>query len=176
VLTLALLPLTAACGDGAPAAQPTVTQTVTLDSAAPEPTAEPEETLGGIRGRAYDAGTVVDVRERPDGGTLLVLDRWTMVGVDDARLAKHGAEVVAHEGARFTNQNAERTYAVPVGADVMVVFNTCVPASEEGVAPGLSSRTGTLEEFLEMPRRDSTVVLLAYDDGELVRLDTDPAC
>jgi hypothetical protein len=139
-------------------------------------TPPPEEQGGDVDNRSYDVGTVVGSHKRQDGTLVLSLDRWTVKGVDDATLARRGIELVPHPGDRYVNQNHEKTYDVPVADDVLVVFNECVPPSEPGAAPGLASRPGTMEEFLRMPGRDSEVVLLAYTDGELIRLDTDPRC
>jgi hypothetical protein len=172
--TAAAALLTGCGGGGDVAAQPTVTQTVTLPGQT-ESTA-PAEEGGDVEGRSFDVGTVTDAREREDGTTVLALDRWTVVGVDDAVLARQGVEVLPHDGSRFTNQNSERTYAVPVAPDAVVVFNECVPPATAGAQPGLRSEPGTLEDFLAMPGRDEQVVLVAYTDGELVRLDTDARC
>lgn len=173
---LAVTPATllAGCGGGDPTPRATVTRTVMVPSTT-SPTAA-EEQGGDVDDRSFDVGTVVGSRKRPDDTLVLSLDRWTVQGVDDATLARQGIEVVPHTGDRYTNQNHEKTYDVPVAADVQVVFNECVPPSAPGAAPGLTSRPGTIEDFLRMPGRDSEVVLLAYTDGELTRLDTDPRC
>lgn len=174
---LAVTPATllAGCGGGDPTPQATVTRTVMVPSTT-SPTTAAEEQGGDVDDRSFDVGTVVGSRKRPDDTLVLSLDRWTVQGVDDATLARQGIEVVPHAGDRYTNQNQEKTYDVPVAADVQVVFNECVPPSAPGAAPGLRSRPGTIEDFLRMPGRDSEVVLLAYTDGELTRLDTDPRC
>lgn len=165
------------CADGDATPQETVTRTVVVPSST-EPTATEEPEGGGeeVGDRAHDAGTVVGVTETDDGQVVLELDRWTVVGVDDAVLAREGVPVVPHTGDRFTNQNAERTYRVPVAPDVQVVLNECVPPSTEGASPGLSSTPATLQDFLDLPDLHSVVVLLTYDAGQLTRLETDPRC
>jgi hypothetical protein len=172
---VALGALAGCADDGDPGPQPTVTQTV-LVTGSGEPTGGVEEEGGDVADRSFDVGTVVEVREGADGGVTLVLDRWTVAGVDDATLAQEGVAVVPHDGSRYSNQNTDRTYLVPVADDVQVVVNECEPPATEGAAPGLSSRQGTLEDFLALPDRAEEVVLLAYTDGELTRLDTDPRC
>ncbi|MFZ5869819.1 MAG: hypothetical protein ACOYXW_04720 [Actinomycetota bacterium] len=175
LLAAAALALAAGCADGEATPQATVTETVVVPSET-EPTATQEPTAAPIEGRSFDAGTIVGAEESGDGSVVLELDRWTVVGVDDAVLAREGVPVVPHGGDRFTNQNAERTYHVPVADDVQVVLNECVPPTTEGASPGLSSRPVSLEEFLELPGRRELVVLLQYTDGELTRLDTDARC
>lgn len=168
---IAALPVLAAgCGAGQPDGPSTVTVTATAS-----PTAT--ETEGGdVRGRAHDVGTITDVRH-VDTRLLLTLDRWTVNGMDDATLAAEGAPIVPHTDDRFANQNAEKTYAVPVARDAVLVVNECQPPATPGGVPGLTSRRGDLEEFLAQPGLADQVVLLTYNrDGELVQLDTDPRC
>jgi hypothetical protein len=178
-------PITAAVFAGAFAAavagcsggQPTPGQTVTV-TATTEPTATPTTELpegGDVEGRNHDVGTITGVEEA-GGKQVLTLDRWTLVGVDDATLSRDGAPVEPYSGERFTNQNTDRTYTVPVAADAVLVVNECQPTAAGGGSPGLSSRRGELTEFLAQPDLEEKVVLLTYEDGELVQLDTDPHC
>lgn len=161
----------AGCGADQPAPQSTVTVTATSPTTT---TGEPEG--GDVKGRAHDVGTIVAV-DGADDDLVLTLDRWTLNGVDDGTLAEDGAPVVPHSGQRFANQNAERTYRVPVAEDAVLVVNECQPPVAPGGAPGLSSRQADLEEFLAQPDLKDQVLLLTYSgDGELVQLDTDPAC
>jgi hypothetical protein len=176
-LVLVLVSVTAAsgalagCGSEDPAPQSTVTVP------APEPSTTSSEPQGGdVKGRSHDVGTIVAV-DGADDDLVLTLDRWTLTGVDDATLAKDGAPVVPHSGERFANQNAERTYRVPVAQDAVLVVNECQPPFTPGGTPGLSSRQAALDEFLAQPERKDQVVLLTYSvEGELVQLDTDPRC
>lgn len=174
VAAAALSAVLAGCsGGGSAASGETVTVTATT-----APTASPTADLpegGDVDGRNHDVGNIVDVVEAGNR-QVLTLDRWTLVGVDDATLSRDGAPVKPYSGDRFTNQNTERTYAVPVAASAVLVVNECRPATTAGAAPGLSSRRGDLAKFLAAPDVGSSVVLLTYDDGELVQLDTDPRC
>jgi hypothetical protein len=160
-------------GGGNPASGETVTVTATTEPTASATTDVPEG--GDVDGRKHDVGTIVDVAE-VGGQQVLTLDRWTLVGVDDAALSRVGAPVQPYSGERFTNQNTERTYTVPVAAGSVLVVNECRPPATPGAAPGLTSRRGDLADFLTGPDVGSAVVLLTYDDGELVQLDTDPRC
>lgn len=143
---------------------------------APTPDATTEQPESGdVHGRRHDVGTVVDVREVA-GQQVLVLDRWTVRGVADEKLAKDGLPVAPFTGDRFTNQNSEKTYAVPVADSAVLVVNECQPSATPGGKPGLSSRRGDLAELLGSPDLGRQVLLLTYDDGQLVQVDTPPRC
>lgn len=179
MLTGALLAVSgtalAGCGGGPEA--PTTPDTVTVtQSSTPAPDAAPQEPESGdVADRNHDAGAIVDVKEVA-GQTVLVLDRWTVIGLDDSVLAEDGAPIVAHTDERFTNQNARSTYDVPVAPDAMVVINECRPSDDPAAPPGLASRQGSLDELLESPDLEEMPLLLTYDEGQLVQLDTDAAC
>lgn len=169
--------LLAGCGQGDSAPVATVTRTVVQPSpvtASPPPAAV--EPASDVTGRGHDVGTVVDVLDDQGGPVVLVVDRWTVLGVDDGVLARDGVQLEPTWRDRFTNQNTERTYRVPVAADPQVVVNTCVPPQDDDSSAGLVSRPVPLEEFLRLPGRDSLLVAMAYAGGELVRLDTVPLC
>lgn len=169
--------LLAGCGQGDSEPVATVTRTVVEPSpvtASPPPVAV--EPASDVTGRGHDVGTVVDVLDDQGGPVVLLIDRWTVLGVDDGVLAREGVPLEPTWRDRFTNQNTERTYRVPVTADPQVVVNTCVPPQDDDSSAGLVSRPVPLEEFLRLPGRDSRLVTLAYAGGELVRLDTVPLC
>lgn len=174
-MAVAVATALAGCGDGAEPQTPS-TVTVTAQSSTAEPEEAPEEAIAGdVTERDHDAGAVVDVKEVA-GQQVLVFDRWTVVGLDDADLAADGAPVTPYSGERFQNQNTESTYDVPVSPDVTVVVNECRPADDPAMPPGLASSPSTLEDLLAMPNLDETALLLTYDDGQLVQVDTDAAC
>jgi hypothetical protein len=103
-----------------------------------------------------------------------VLNRYTVKGLSDAKLASDGAPVSPHTDVRFTDQNKGKTYLVPVNPSAPIVVNTC---DNSGSTPTMTSTPVTLAAFLSSANRAKTVVLLSYDDlGRLTRLDTDPAC
>jgi len=155
-----------------------VTVTVTPAAPAPSPAESGEAGEGAddegrdVTGRAHDVGAVVDV-ERPDGAPpVLVLDRYTVRGVDDDELAREGVPVVStSSGDRFTNQNTERTYLVPLDPGAVLVLNEC--ASSGG---GTTSRPADLEDFLTVVEGTGVVVHLDYADGRAVRAETDASC
>lgn len=169
--------LLAGCGQGNSEPVATVTRTVVQPSpvtASPTPVAV--EPASDVTGRGHDVGTVVDVLDDQGGPVVLLVDRWTVLGVDDGALARDGVPLEPTWRDRFTNQNTERTYRVPVAADPQVVVNTCVPPQDDDSSAGLVSRPVPLKEFLRLPGRDSLLVAMAYAGGELVRLDTVPLC
>lgn len=162
----------AACGGGN-AAAPRATVTVTT-SAQPSSTASaPPTATSDVTGRHYDVGTVTEV-STVGGVTVIRLDRWTLPGTSDTDVARHGIKVVPHQGARYTNQNTQKTYTAPVADGAIAVVNRCVagPAGELG----LESTPQSAATWLQKP--DTTdVLVVTYDDrGRVTRLDTDPRC
>ena len=175
---LAAVAMTAAvgaCGNGGDGASPRTTVTVTQGTttpASPTTPATPTAT-SDVKGRHYDLGTVTGVRTV--GGVLVVeLDRWTLPGTSDTDVARQGIKVVPHRGARYTNQNTEKTYSAPVADGAIAVVNTCVPGA--GGELGLVSTPTSAASWLKKPD-SSNVLVVTYDDaGRITRLDTDPRC
>jgi hypothetical protein len=173
VVGAALLLTLAACSSGG-GATPTATVTVTRSSGtssaspAPEPTATSD-----VQGRRFDLGTVTEVSTV--AGTLVVeLDRWTLPGTSDTAIARRGIKVVPHEGARYTNQNDQKTYTAPVAAGAIAVVNRCVPgpAGQLGLESTPEDAAGWLKDA-----DGKDVLVVTYDeDGAITRLDTDPRC
>jgi hypothetical protein len=165
----AALVLVACANGGDPttnAERVTVTESVT-----PTPTG-PTTSASDAAGRRYDVGTVRRVQDS-NGELVLPLDRWTVKGTSDARLAKDGVGITPHTDERFTNQNNDRLRTVPVAPGATVVVNTCV---KSGDRLGLTSTPQDAASWLAQPHPDA-VLLLAYDDaGRVVRMDTDPRC
>jgi hypothetical protein len=157
-----------ASGGGNPttnAERVTVTESVTPTATATTPTSD-------VKGRHYDVGTVSGVKE-VDGELVLQLDRWTVKGLSDAKLAKDGITITPHTGDRFTNQNDDRMRDVPVAPGATVVVNTCV---KNGGQLGLTSTPQDAAAWLD-DADPKTVLLLTYDSaGRVVRMDTDPRC
>jgi hypothetical protein len=126
-----------------------------------------------VKGRKHDAGVIAGTK-KAGGLTVLVLNRYTVKGMSDAKLASDGAPISPHSDVRFTDQNKGKTYQVPVNPAAVIVVNTC---DDNGGTPTMTSTPVTLAQFLSSGNRAKTVVLLSYDDsGRLVRLDTGPAC
>jgi hypothetical protein len=151
-------------GSGSPT-KATSTSTVTKASTA----------VSTVKGRMHDAGTIVAVKQA-GGLTVLVLDRWSVHGLSDAKLASQGVPVVPHQDAKFFDQNKGKTYTVPVNPSATIVVNTCSFPAGQG-APTVTSTPVSLSTWLAGPNRAKTIVLLTYDtSGRLTRLDTDPGC
>jgi hypothetical protein len=143
----------------------TVTESVTPTATATTPTSD-------VQGRHYDVGTVSGV-SKVGGELVLKLDRWTVKGLSDAKLAKDGITITPHTGNRFTNQNDDRLRNVPVAPGATVVVNTCV---KNGDQLGLTSTPQDAVSWLD-DVDPKTVLLLTYDSaGRVVRMDTDPRC
>jgi hypothetical protein len=162
-----------ACGGDTPAPQVTVTVTVTPSSKLRG--ARPPDAERSIAGRKYDVGTIVNTRGA-GRSQVLVLDRWSVRGVEEEVVARDGVPIVPEFGDRFSNENLERLYDVPLGDDVRVVINRCLPAKDPVQEPGMLSRPATLGEFLSLPNRTDVVTILRYAGGRLVRLETSPEC
>ena len=164
----------AGCGGPPPAPRVTVTVTVTPEASKGVRGARPDSERS-IAGRRYDVGTIVAVRGS-GARQVLVLDRWSVRGVAPEAVARNGVAVVPENGDRFVNENVDRLYDVPVGDEVRVVINTCLPAAQPGRPAAVDSRPATLGEFLSLPDRTDVVAILTYAGGRLVRLETSPRC
>jgi hypothetical protein len=167
-----------ACGgasDGASSTGPTSSTRTTATKATSTPkVTKASQAVSTVKGRAHDAGTIVSSKTA-GGLTVLVLDRWSVKGLSDAKLAAQGVPVVPHTDTRFFDQNKGKTYTVPVNPSAPIVVNTCVP-SPSG-PPTMTSTPVALKDWLASSGRSKVVVLLTYDtSGRLTRLDTDPAC
>jgi hypothetical protein len=180
--TLALLTATAAlalagCGDSSEAAGAPVTVTVTptvtsSPKASPTKTERPEpaEPKSDVVGRAYDFGTVTDLKKV--GGTeVLVLDRWTWKGLDDAKLARDGVPLSPFKGKPYTNQNDKLTYRVPVAEDARVLYHHCVKEGEPQ-----QTRSAKVEEMARLAEGENLVLVRLDDKGRAVAVDNLPGC
>jgi hypothetical protein len=163
---------------GPSSAGPTPSATASSSASA---TAKPPATaaVSTVKGRAHDAGTIVGSKTA-GGLTVLVLDRWSVKGLSDTKLAANGVPVTPHNGAKFYDQNKGKTYTVPVNPGAPIVVNSCTFTKGTNGASDTSTLTSTpvtLATFLAGSHRSTTVVLLTYDtSGRLVRLDTAPSC
>ncbi|GAB3595977.1 hypothetical protein GCM10027446_22130 [Angustibacter peucedani] len=165
----------AGCGDGGgTGATPaeTVTVTTTPGTASGTRTSTPRAT-SDVEGRAFDLGTVA--KAGTVAGVLVVeLDRWTLPGTSDSALATKGVELAPHRGARFTNQNTEKTYSAPVADGARVVLNTCVPGDAGQL--GLRSEPVLAATWLEKPD-PAVVFVVSYDKtGSITKMESDPRC
>ena len=176
---LGVLLATAACGGSNGAANVPTPSGTTGGAATSSPatsrpsTGNAANAVSTVKGRKHDAGVIVSSK-RAGGLTVLVLNRYTVKGLSDAKLAADGAPLSPHSDTRFSDQNKGKTYTVPVNPTAVFVINTC---DKSGSTPTMSSAPVTLAAFLAAPGRAKTVVLLTYAAaGHLLRLDTDPAC
>jgi hypothetical protein len=165
---------TAACGDGTTAPPVTVTVTVTPEASKGVRGAKADAERS-IAGRMHDVGTIVDTRGT-GARQVLVLDRWSVRGVAPEAVASAGVPVLPEFGNRFANENVDRLYDVPLGDEVEVVVNECLPVANPKQSPVVDSRAASLGEFLSLPDRTSIVTILSYAGGRLVRLETSPRC
>jgi hypothetical protein len=132
------------------------------------------QAVSTVKGRAHDAGTIVSSKTA-GGLTVLVLDRWSVKGLSDSKLASQGAPLGPHTDTRYYDQNKGKTYTVPVNPSAPIVVNTCVKDGSK--PPTMTSTPVSLKDWLASSGRSKVVVLLTYDSaGRLTRLDTDPAC
>lgn len=170
---------TAACGGSGGAGNVPTPSGSTSGATTSSPTTSRPSTgnaanaVSTVKGRKHDAGVIVSSK-KAGGLTVLVLNRYTVKGMSDAKLAADGGPISPHSDTRFSDQNKGKTYTVPVNPTAVIVINTC---DKGGSTPTMSSAPVTLAQFLSSSGRSKTIVLLTYDDaGRLVRLDTDPAC
>ena len=166
--------LVAGCGGGPPAPRVTVTVTVTPEGSKGLRGAR-QDSERSIAGRRYDVGTIVATRGA-GARQVLVLDRWSVRGLAPEAVARSGVSVMPENGDRFRNENVDKLYDVPVGDEVRVVINQCLPAARPGLPSVVDSRPATLGEFLSLPDRTNVVAILSYAGGRLVRLETSPRC
>ncbi len=199
ITTLRVLPvllgvaLLAGCADG----EPTVTPSTVTVTASPEVTSAPTEpTDGGTdagaasstvptasaepsgdpaalprQDRGHDVGYLGEATVTPDG-TVLTFDRLTVAGVDDDVLATEGTPVRIDDGEAFSNQT-ERYYEVGVSPEARFFVTTC-SAGESG--PAIASDRVDLDAFLGDPAVAGSAVTFVYEDGLLVRAETNPSC
>ncbi len=71
------------------------------------------QAVSQVKGRQHDAGTIVGYKTA-GGLTVLVLDRWSVKGMSDSKLASQGVLPVPHTDSRYYDQNKGKTYTVPV--------------------------------------------------------------
>lgn len=172
----ASLALTACGGGSAQSGSPvtvTVTPTVTASpkqSSGKAKTSEPAKATSDVVGRTYDFGTVTDLKDV--GGTpVLVLDRWTWKGLDDAKLARDGVPLSPFKGRPFTNQNDKLVYRIPITADARVLYHHCVKEGEPQ-----QTRSATVKEMAGLRKGEDLVLVRLDDQGRAVAVDNLPGC
>ena len=160
-----------ACGSDTP---PEVVVTVTgTPSAAASPASPsspaPSSTAAGrvkaptsdVKGRAFDFGLVTGVKREGDVD-VLVLDRWTDPQVKDAVVAKQGLPVTSWQvgSNRYVNQNAKKTFDIPVPEGATFLLHHCVAAGEP-----LQTRSVSATELADAPESDRLLLVRVDKDG-----------
>jgi hypothetical protein len=172
----AALALSASGGSSTGAGGPvtvTVTPTVTApgqESPKKQEPAKPAEPKSDVVGRGYDFGTVTRLDTVGDT-EVLVLDRWTWKGLDDAKLARDGVPLSPFKGRPYTNQNDRLTYKVPVAEDARVLYHHCVKEGEPQ-----QTRTATVKEMAGLAQGENLVLVRLDDQGRAVAIDNLPGC
>ena len=165
-LALAAGACLAACGSDTPA-EVVVTVTGTPSPAASGPTpsttasTKAKAPTSDVKGRAFDFGLVTGVK-REGGVDVLVLDRWTDPKVDDAVLAKKGLPVTSWKAGsdRYVNQNAKKTFDIPVPEGATFLLHHCVEAGEP-----LQTRSVSATELADAPETDRLLLVRIDADG-----------
>ncbi len=157
-----------ACGAEAPR-EVVVTVTGTPSGAAPPSSPAPPSTVAGrvkaptsdVKGRAFDFGLVTGVK-REGGVDVLVLDRWTDPKVKDAVVAKHGLRVTSWKvgSNRYVNQNAKKTFDIPIAEGATFLLHHCVAAGEP-----LQTRSVSATELADAPDSDRLLLVRVDKDG-----------
>ncbi len=157
-----------ACGADTPR-EVVVTVTGTPSGAASAASPAPSSTASGrvgaptsdVIGRAFDFGLVTGVKREGDVD-VLVLDRWTDPKVDDAVVAKQGLRVTSWEvgSNRYVNQNAKKTFDIPVPEGATFLLHHCVAAGEP-----LQTRSVSATELADAPESDRLLLVRVDKDG-----------
>lgn len=169
-LTLALAAAAglSACGsDTPPEVVVTVTATPSGAATGADPTPSSTASTKGkaptsdVKGRAFDFGLVTGVKREGDVD-VLVLDRWTDPKVDDAVVAKRGLPVTSWKvgSDRYVNQNAKKTFDIPVAEGATFLLHHCVAAGEP-----LQTRTVSATELADAPEADRLLLVRIDADG-----------
>ncbi len=173
---MALAMVLTGCGsDGSPSADGPATVTITPTvTATPKPsgTAKPANTdlKSDVLGRAYDFGTVLKVSTK-DGTEVIEFDRWTIKGLDDAKLAKDGRPVAPYKGKPFLNQNDDINFTIPVDPDATVLWHHCASASEP-----IQTKSASMEEMSKLGERENKLMVKLDERGYLVNAQNYASC
>ena len=156
-----------ACGSETPP-EVVVTVTGTPSDAPSTGSPAPSATVSGkvkaptsdVKGRAYDFGLVTGAKREGDVD-VLVLDRWTDPRVEDAVVAEKGLPVTSWQvgSNRYVNQNAKKTFDIPVREGATFLLHHCV-----GVGEPLQTRSVGATELADAPDSDR-LLLVSLDDA-----------
>ena len=161
-LGVAMVMAVAGCG-GDPVREVVVTATVTSSSATaeastPPAATQPADVQTDVLGRAFDFGMVMK-STRVGSVDVLVLDRWTVKGLDDTTLAESGVAPHSYPLAEnpYENINTRLTFRIPVREGALFLLHHCVASGEP-----LQSRSASAKELAAAPEADR-LALIALD-------------
>ncbi|HEV7171807.1 hypothetical protein [Pedococcus sp.] len=149
----------------------TVTPTVTAKGGGPTTSASPSAPGSDDVGRKFDYGAVVSARA-VGGVTVLILDRYTWKGLDDAKLAQQGLPVKPFKGkVPYENLNTTLTYRLPVADGARILYHHCVapdqPLQTKSVAPA---------DLAGLHAPENTVLVTLDAQGSVTAAENIPAC
>src|SRR5512141_1882296 len=157
-----------ACGSDTPP-EVVVTVTGTPSGAASTGSPQPSSTVSAkvkaptsdVKGRAFDFGLVTGAT-RVGGVDVLVLDRWTDPKVDDAVVAQQGLPVTSWQvgSNRYVNQNAKKTFDIPVREGTTFLLHHCVSAGDP-----LQTRSVSATELADAPDNDRLLLVNLDNEG-----------
>jgi hypothetical protein len=152
----------------------TVTPTVTAAPTESQPSSStasaPPSLKSDVKGRAFDFGTVTEVRTEK-GVDVLTLDRWTWKGLEDARLSTSGVPLKAFKGTPYENQNDKLTYDIPVAEGARLLHHHCVTADQP-----LQTKSVAAKDLSGLAEREKLVLVKLDAKGHLVAADNLPGC
>ncbi|MFC8501522.1 hypothetical protein ACFUC1_04130 [Pedococcus sp. NPDC057267] len=161
----------AGCGGTPKSADVTVTVTPTVTATGAPGQAPAPSATSDVKGRAFDYGTVRKVSTIA-GTTVIVLDRWTWKGLDDAKLAQQGVPTGPFTGpVPYENQNDKLVYSIPVVAGARILVHHCVAKDQP-----LQTKSADAAALAALPDRENTVLVKLDDQGRMVAADNIPGC
>jgi hypothetical protein len=168
-----------ACGSDTPR-EVVVTVTGTpsgaVSSAGPTPSSTASTKVkaptSDVEGRKFDFGQVTGAK-RAGEVDVLVLDRWTDPKVDDAVVAKRGLPVTSWQvgSNRYVNQNAKKTFDIPVREGTTFLLHHCVTAGEP-----MQTRSVSAPELADAPDADRLLLVTLDGDGWATGGETFAGC
>jgi hypothetical protein len=168
-----------ACGAASPR-EVVVTVTGTPSGVAAPTSPAPSSTTSGrvraptsdVKGRAFDFGLVTGAKREGDVD-VIVLDRWTDPKVKDAVVATQGLPVTSWlvGSNRYVNQNAKKTFDIPVREDATFLLHHCVTAGDP-----LQTLSVGAAELADAPDNDRLLLVSIDDDGWATGGETFAGC
>jgi hypothetical protein len=155
-----------------PAVTVTVTPTVTAGSGSKPASSAPKTATSDDVGRSFDYGKVVKTTTIA-GVTVLVLDRYTWKGLDDAKLAKQGLPVRPFKKGPvpYENLNTSLTYQIPVADGARILFQHCVAFDQP-----LQTKSIAATDLPALTAPEDTVVVSLDAQGRATAVENVPGC